>query len=208
MTYSSVRTTITPKTVNQALWFAARAKDSRDVHDFFDIQQRYLQLRQCGRSVSWLVRAKRQSRKIGSALPSLFDPSHLSLKDARQRAGEAYFGMAPPFACPAVGWTWAELDRHYQEMLTQRRKRGRRIKPASPSTQDDVRLCFSKPEFKGWQALRLTDLTPRHLTELIGAVHNARGHRSAEKTLAYVKAALTWAQSEKSIDSGLAERMP
>jgi hypothetical protein len=194
--------------VAEALRFAARATDSMNIRDYFDERQRYLQLRQRGRSVSWFVRAKGGSKKIGSAIPDCGDPEYLTLNEARRRAGEAYFGKPSPQVPPASGWTWAELDRHYQTLLTQRRRTGHRIKHPSNGTQSDVRLCFSKPEFAGWQRLSIADLTPLHLTDLINKVHKARGHRSCEKTLAYVKAALSWAQSENALESGLGGTFP
>jgi hypothetical protein len=43
---------------------------------------------------------------------------------------------------------------------------------------------------------------------LIEKVHEIRGHRSCEKALAYVKSALSWAQSENALESGLAGNFP
>jgi len=212
MTYKSVRTIITPKVVAEALRFAARASDATDIHDYFDERQHYLELRQRGRSVKWLVRAKGRTQTIGTAIPDRRNPNYLSLKDAQRRAGEIFFGMPPPQPAAPVSpqsrWTWAELDRRYQESLRLPRKTGKKIKRPSRATQDDVRLCFGKSELARWQTLRLVDMTPLHLIALINAVHDARGHRSCEKTLAYVKAALSWAQSQRPLESGLADKMP
>ena len=205
------RADIIPEVVAEALRLAASAKDSKHIRDFIDGKQHYLQLRQRGRSVSWFVRAKGRSQKIGSAIPDPANPEYLSLQVARQRAGEVFFGMAPKNALMLSkkgGWTWSELDRHYQAMLKHLRKVGKKIKRPSEGTQADVRLCFDKPEFESWRKIRLADLTPLHLIKLINEVHAARGHRSCEKTLAYVKAALSWAHSEMTIGSGLAASMP
>lgn len=125
----TVRTDITPKVVARAvLQLASSAKDSKDIRDWFDRKQHYLQLRQRGRSVSWFVRAKGQSQKIGSAIPDPGNPDYRDLKNARQRAGEVFFGMpskgAPTFSNQS-GWTWSELDRQYQDALKQPRKVGR-----------------------------------------------------------------------------------
>ena len=211
MTNRSVRTIITPKVVAEAVRFAALAQDSNDVRDYLDSKQHYLPLRQRGRSANWFVRAKGRSQKIGTAIWNGGDPEHLSLNEARQRAGEVYYAMPARrvgAAARLLGWTWGDLDRRYQALLEVPRKVGKRIKRPSRATQDDVRLCFAKPEFSRWQTLRLADLMPLHLIELLHAVHAARGHRNCEKTLAYVKAALSWAQAEKPLESGLADRMP
>ncbi|MEH2500258.1 hypothetical protein V1294_006737 [Bradyrhizobium sp. AZCC 1678] len=211
MAPKSQRKEITQAVVDEALARASRAKDSKEIHDYFDTTQRYLQLRQRGRSVSWFVRAKGQSRRIGSASQAPGDREFLSLKAARRKAGEVFFAMKPRSALNLSGrsgWTWAELDRQYQASLKLLRKKGKKIKRPSKGTQDDVRLCFGKPEFVGWRKIRLADLTDLNLIKLIGEVHTARGHRACEKTLAYVKAALSWAHSEQTIESGLAGAMP
>jgi hypothetical protein len=141
-----VRANITPKVVANAVRLASRAKDSKDIHDWFDLKQRYLQLRQRGRRVSWLVRAKGRSQKIGSAIRGHRDPDYMDLIEARQRAGEVYFAMPPKSALKLSsrpGWTWSELDRQYQVSLAGKRLVGKKIKRPVPSTQDDVRLCFN-----------------------------------------------------------------
>ena len=89
------RADINKEVVDHALRLAANAKDSKHIRDFIDGKQHYLQLRQRGRSVSWFVRAKGRSQKIGSAIPDPANPEYLSLQVARQRAGEVFFGMAP-----------------------------------------------------------------------------------------------------------------
>jgi hypothetical protein len=210
MTPKSQRKKITQKVVDEAVDLASLAKDSKEIHDYFDTKQPYLQLRQRGRSVSWFVRAKRRSKKMGSARPAPGDPTYLSLSRARQRADEVYFAMKPRGALTLLrsGWTWAELDREYQSYLKLSRKVGEKIKRPSQGTQDDVRLCFNKPEFVAWRKIKITDLTPLHLINLLKEVHVARGHRTARKTAAYVKAALNWALSQKTIESGLAGTMP
>ncbi|MEH2515339.1 hypothetical protein V1279_000912 [Bradyrhizobium sp. AZCC 1610] len=178
MAPKSQRKEITQAVVDEALARASRAKDSKEIHDYFDTTQRYLQLRQRGRSVSWFVRAKGQSRRIGSASQAPGDREFLSLKAARRKAGEVFFAMKPRSALNLSGrsgWTWAELDRQYQASLKLLRKKGKKIKRPSKGTQDDVRLCFGKPEFVGWRKIRLADLTDLNLIKLIGEVHTARG---------------------------------
>jgi hypothetical protein len=197
--------------VEQALYLASIAKDSKKIHDFADEKQRYLVLRQRGSQVGWFVRAKQRMKRIGNAKKEPGDPDFLDLRKARQTAGEQYYTMKPGRALKLSGeppWTWADLDREYRAHLGGRRQVGQRIKPPSPATQDDVRLCFNKPEFAAWQKIKIPELTPWHLIKLLDDVNAARGHRAAAKTAAYVKAALNWALSQKTIKSGLAGTMP
>ncbi len=197
--------------VEQALYLASIAKDSKKVHDYADIEHRYLVLRLRGSRVGWFVRAKRRMKRIGNARKEPGDPDFLDLRKARQKAAEQYYTMKPGRALEPSGeppWTWADLDREYRAYLGQRRHVGQRIKPPSPATQDDVRLCFDKPEFAAWQKIKIPALTPVHLIKLLKEVHAARGHRTAAKTAAYVKAALSWALSQRTIESGLAGTMP
>lgn len=197
--------------VQCALDLASIAKDSRKIHDYADTQQRYLVLRQRGRRVGWFVRCKRRMKWIGNAKKEPGAPDFLDLGKARRKAGEQYYTMKPSSALKLSGeplWTWADLDREYRSHLGQRHQVGQRIKPPSQATQDDVRLCFDKPEFASWQKLKLTELSPMHLIKLLKDIHAARGHRAVEKAAAYVKAALSWALSQRSIESDLAGAMP
>jgi len=45
----------------------ANAKDPTAICDWFDVRQHYLQLRQRGKQVSWFVRARGRSQRIGVA---------------------------------------------------------------------------------------------------------------------------------------------
>jgi hypothetical protein len=206
----SKRTKITPRIVTEALKRASVAKDSKDLYDYYDTKQRYLLLRQRGYRVGWFVRAKKRSRRLGSARKAPGE-DYLSLSQARQKAGETFFAMKPRGALKLAdnpGWTWSDLDREFQASLKDVRKKGRKIKEPRRSSQDDVKSSFKTPELGAWQKIRLANLTDLHLIELIGKVHQARGHRACEKLLAYVKAALSWARSERTLESGLAGTMP
>src|SRR6202035_2207476 len=150
----------------------------------------------------------RRMKRIGNAKKQPGDDDFLDLRKARQKAGAQYYTMTPGSALQLAGaapWTWADLDREYRAYLGQRRYVGQKIKLPSQATQDDVRLCFDKPEFATWQKIKIPELEPLHFTKLLKAVHAARGHRTTVKTAAYVKAALSWALSQRSIESGLAE---
>jgi hypothetical protein len=193
------------------LYLASIAKDSKKVHDYADSEQRYLVLRLRGSRVSWFVRAKGRMKRVGNAKKEPGDPDFLVLHKARQKAAEQYYTMKPRGGVKLSGepgWTWADLAQEYRAYLGRRRYVGHRIKPASEATQDDVTRCFDKPEFAVWQKIKVSELTPWHLIKLLDDVHAARGLRTAEKTAAYVKAALNWALSQKTIKSGLLGTMP
>lgn len=208
---ASVRVDITADVVKRAAGLAAKAKDSETISDWFDIRQHYLQLRQRGRQVTWFVRARGRSQKIGVAnsVRGEFDRGLLSIKAARDRAAEVYAGIE---AVEPVGreaaWRWSDLDREYQASLKETRLRGDRVKPPSRGTQDDVRLAFAKAPIAGLGKRRLTALTSLELTEAVDQVHINNGHRAACKVLAYVKSALTWALSKRGVKSGLHGTMP
>lgn len=210
----SVRIDITADVVKRADAMARAAKDSAAICDWFDIRQHYLQLRQRGKNLTWFVRARGRSQKIGVAnsIRGEFERGYLSIKQARDRAAEVYAGIEAPPKTVAVdsqrGWTWSDLDREYQASLKETRKRGNRVKPPSKGTQDDVRLAFAKPPIAALAAKALTKLTSLELTEAVDQVHLENGHRAACKAMAYVKSALTWALSKRGVKSGLHGTMP
>ncbi|WP_038965604.1 hypothetical protein [Bradyrhizobium diazoefficiens] len=211
----SVRVDITAEVVKTATDLAKKAKDSETISDWFDIRQHYLQLRQRGKQVTWYVRARGRSQRIGvaNAIRGDYDRDLLSIKQARDRAAEVYAGIeAPPKKVsagdPSPAWTWSDLDREYQASLTEPRWRAGRVKPPSKGTQDDVRLAFAKPPVAAFAPTLLPALTSLDLTRAIEKVHAENGHRAACKTLAYVKSALTWALSKRGEKSGLHGTMP
>jgi hypothetical protein len=207
MPYEMKRGRIDKHMVSEALNRARRAKDSSAVFDYFDEEDHYFLLRQRGRTVNWYVRAKGRSLKIGSARPG--DADLLTVKAARALAGQRYYAMRPKGARGmGAGWTWADLDREFQASLMQPRVVGNKIKHPVKGTQDEVRGCFNKPELEGWRRIRLAGLTPLHLRKLMDDIIARRGHSACVKTSIYVKRALTWAQSERTLESGLAETMP
>lgn len=204
----STRVLISDKTVTAALARAARAKDSKEVYDYCDTQQRYLILRQRGPRVGWFVRAKPRMQRIGNAKREPGDDSYLTVKKARDTAGERYYAMRSGRRPRTKGWSWADLDREFQASRRVKRKKGKRVKLPAPSTLSDIAGCFDKPQFAGWQAKRLSALTDVDLIELLDVIHRERGHGACCKTLAWVRAALTWARSERTIESGLVGVVP
>lgn len=210
---SSFRIDITAEVVKQAAAMAREAKDSTSIADWFDTRQHYLQLRQRGRQVTWYVRARGRSQKIGVAnsLRGEYDRGYLTIKAARDRAAKVYAGIEAPEAPEAVpeastAWTWADCDREYQASLKETRwvgGAGGREKPPSRGTQDDVRLAFAKPALQALHPTSLTEMQPIEIVRAIETIHAANGHRVACKTLAYVKSALTWAANKRGATSGL-----
>ncbi|MBR0914659.1 hypothetical protein [Bradyrhizobium japonicum] len=216
------RERITPAVVDQAIAAAKKATDSSRIADWNDTEQRYLTLRQRGRSVRWIVRAYGLSRKIGSATGIHVDPTYLSLRDAREKAKQVYADMAggkldqaPPEAAPEVlkppTWTWADLDREYQAMIAKPRWINRRMKPASQGTCDDVRLAFAKPSYQALHPRLLTELNRPLLNEARNGVvprdpdKRAGVHRQREKCVTYFRAAMSWAADKHPDESGLTE---
>lgn len=223
------RVEITAEVVKEAVRLAAAAKDSHLIQDWYDVGLPYLQLRQRGKSVTWYVRAKRRSQKLGLAsMPkgSMDRVGYLSVKEARAAAARAYDGIeAPPppvskskpepgAAVPdapvveAVGWTWADLTREFQENMKGMRIVGGKVKLPSQSTQDDVRSSFSKAPLVALGPKLLTALLPSDFTGAIKLIQTANGHRSAEKALTYAKSAMTWALGKRTDESGLGSTMP
>jgi hypothetical protein len=200
------RAQIGPETIKEAATAAAVAASTAEINDVNDTQQPYLTLRQRGKKVSWLCRAFGKSARLGGATGQHRDPEYLGLREAREAARLKYHDLAAQHGAdpaPAPAWTWADLDREFQQNLTQPRLSAKRIKPPSKGTMDDVRLMFAKPAIAALGPTALTALTSIAVVEAIDTVHNAHGQRVAAKAMAYVKSALTWALSKRGAKSGL-----
>ncbi|MDO9440581.1 MAG: hypothetical protein Q7T73_06800 [Beijerinckiaceae bacterium] len=215
------RLEINAATVKEALRLAAESTNSKQIQDFFDTRQLYLQLRQRGKRVSWFMRARGRSQLLGTAVleRGVVSGDYLTITAARDKAALIFAGLDPtPVPVPrkkegdeevATAWTWADLDREYQASLTvQRWVSGSKTKPPNRGTQDDVRLALSKPPLVTLGPKRLTDLKPRDLIMAIEEVHQVSGHRQCAKCLTYVKSALSWALSDKMIAAGLEDVLP
>ncbi len=198
-----------------ALAAEAVAGDVR-IYDTNDAQQPYLTLRRCGKRLSWLVRAYKKTKVFGAAnSPRSVGSDYLGVAAAREKAKDVYNEIrtaagvepAPEPAAPA-GWTWADLDREYQDSLKESRLRGKMVKPPSKGTRDDVRQMFAKPSVAALGPTLLTALVPLDVVRAVDAVHVENGHRVSEKTMAYIKSALSWALSKRGEKSGLHTTMP
>jgi hypothetical protein len=207
------RVKIDIKTMRRAAALAA-ARDPEGT-DFSDTEQRYLLIRQRGPAATWLVKSRGRTRVLGSAIEGRSGKSDfLALKAARDKAAQVYASIAagdpdaPPRPAPAPKpqvWTWSDLDREYQAVIAQPRWINRRRKAPAGGTMDDVRLAFAKAPLV---ALHPTPLPGLDKHAVSGAIEKIKGRRQREKCVAYVKAALTWAQDKRESVSGLAGVTP
>jgi hypothetical protein len=213
---SQKRVDINAEMVKNAI--AAASPGSDVINDWNDKTQSYLTLRQRGPSVRWLVRAYRTSRTIGSAVNERGGHGYLNIADARKKAAIVYGSLAsgdqapqprlPPTPEVKV-WTWADLDREYQALISKPRWINRRRKLPVKGTMDDVRLAFARPSYEALHQKLLTELNRRLLNGARDAIVSKdpdKGvHRQREKCVAYFKAAMTWAAGNKPDESGLTE---
>ncbi|WP_063994953.1 hypothetical protein [Bradyrhizobium sp.] len=205
---TQVRALIGPDDVKSAA-AAAKASPPGDeaIHDINDTELPYLTLRRRGKAVRWVVRSHGKTKVFGSAIGIHVDRTYLTLRAARDRAKRVYVELADAGPAAAIGetWTWGDLDREYQAMMSKPRYVNRRRKPASKSTSDDIRLAFAKPSLQALHPKRLTKLGLKALED---ALEKIESFRQREKCCAYFKAALTWAASKKRSASGLTADTP
>jgi hypothetical protein len=170
----------------------------------------YFMIRQRGGAAKWAVKAFNTTRIIGDVRER--HAGYLSPRAARERAAEVYAELksGPPPEAPAAevtaaekppGWTWRDLDREYQEMMSRPRWVNRREKPPSQGTSDDIRLAFARPSFQAMHGTLLTGIDRLAVNEARDAIES---HRQKEKNIAYFRAAMNWAAEDEQIDrSGL-----
>ncbi|MCK1442786.1 hypothetical protein IVB43_10330 [Bradyrhizobium sp. 48] len=204
----SERVDITADVVKKACDLARDATDSKQINDWFDNRQHYLQLRQRGRKVTWFVRARGRSQKIGSAVRPRGEydlGDFLKISEARDEAARVYAGIERPveqIAEAPAGWTWKDVDQGYQAAIAKPRWINRRLKPPSEGTSDDVRLAFAKEPYEALHPKLLSELDRPTLNK---ARDQIASFRQREKCVAYFKAAMTWAADNKPDESGLTE---
>ena len=123
------RKTIGPTTVGEAIKAAKGGYDG--VLEFVDELHPYLVLRVRGHSVSWLVKTRERTKKIGTPLPAdatipgrsrqraSAATKTLTLRDARDEAKREWpklYGTTAPEPKPLT-WTWAKLAEEYKQKL-------------------------------------------------------------------------------------------
>ncbi|UYO45740.1 hypothetical protein KQX63_06920 [Rhodopseudomonas palustris] len=207
------RCEISQATVTAAL-DAADAATNDSIREWADTRQPYLVLRQRGKSVSWYVRTRRASRRLGSPGRS-YKTADLNLREARQRAAalHAELAAAPPDPDPVVEerpacWTWSQMVDARLDLYAADRMSGVRVRIPSRSTQDDVRRALGividddtgvrrfdaekRPSLSALQDVRLDDLTADLVNEAIRGVVYASNRA---KVVTYARAAARWAAS-------------
>jgi integrase len=204
---ASTRQEITNETVSAAL--RAAAAGGTDIHDFADTRIPGFVLRVRGKSVSWLLKTRSHSKKLGA-------PPQVGVREARRLAEVARAEYpnrkekAPTVEPePATSfWTWGHLaDRYVDHLAHTRIKRGI-VRAPSAKTVSDARLAFSRAALSAWRDRPLPSLTATDLSDAVEATMAAVSYRQACKVLAYVKAALTWALSTNPRESGMVRVTP
>jgi integrase len=198
---TSQRVEIDPDLVSRALVQAQNGVTG--ILDYADVQQPFLTLRVRGHAVSWLVKTRAATRKIGS-------PPKMLVREARRQAPlvlaklhEAVPEDSSLDVSKSPAWTWDELRRRYKAHVKNPRiKRGRARHP-STATVNDVELSLYRDAFDDWREKKINTLRTGELVAAILEIQKAHSQRQCEKALSYTKAALTWALSNHATDSGL-----
>ncbi|MET4205159.1 hypothetical protein [Bradyrhizobium sp. LA6.12] len=157
----SKRCELTRKIVDEAVGMALAGKIER--FDFCDESQPYFVLRVRGHSLSWLVKTRDRTIKIGNAFPadkrerlperrmrtSKVGDKDLGLRDARQVAKLEWAKLGDLVEAPEEkrSWTWEQLVEGYKIYISGMREDARgQPKYPSKETSNDVRLIFARPE--------------------------------------------------------------
>jgi hypothetical protein len=168
--------------------------------------------------VSWLVKTRERTKKIGTPLPAdatipgrsrqraSAATKTLTLRDARDEAKREWpklYGTTAPEPKPLT-WTWAKLAEEYKAYISDLREdsQGRAIYP-SEETISDVARTFTHAPVKRWESRSLLDLNEDEFEAALKEVHDANGWDAHRKVRAYVQAALTWARKFRRTESGL-----
>lgn len=214
----STRCDLTAKVVEEAIALAIAGKTPR--FDYCDNSQPYFVLRVRAHSLSWLVKTRENSIKIGNAMPpekrkrlperrmraSKVGDEDLGLREARQRAKLEWAKLGNEVAAPEEKpcWTWDQLVEAYKTHISGMREdaRGQPIYP-SKETHSDVRLIFARLGVAKHANRLLNDLDEHWFEDVQEAVHEASGFDAYRKFRSYGRAALNWAQKLKRKESGL-----
>ncbi|RTM15249.1 MAG: hypothetical protein EKK33_01335 [Bradyrhizobiaceae bacterium] len=214
----SKRCELTVKVVDEAVAKALEGKTAR--FDYCDESQPYFVLRVRGHSLSWLVKTRDKTIKIGNAMPpqhrkrlperrmraSKVGDEDLGLRDARQSAKLEWAKLGNQVEEPEKKpcWTWDQLVEGYKTYISGMREdaRGQPVYPSN-ETQNDVRLIFARPEVAKHANRLLNHLGEQWFEDVQEALHEAYGFDAYRKFRSYGRAALNWAQKFKRKESGL-----
>lgn len=201
----SIKTDIDAVLVETAIAEARCGVDG--IKDYVDRAQPYLVLRLRRHAITWLVKTRASTRSIGS-------PPDVGVRRARRLAEDELARqrkVPPPLAADAdapPGWTWSDLLTQYIEYLSNPRIVNDRAREPSKNTIDDARLSLGRPAFDDWSDRQIRVLAPADLARAIRSIQSDVSHRQARKAYAYTKAALTWALSTHTDESGLSATSP
>jgi hypothetical protein len=217
---ASRRCELTAELVKEAIALALEGKTER--FDFSDESQPYFVLRVRGHSLSWLVKTRESTIKIGNAMPpqyrkrlperrmraSKVGDEDLGLREARQRAKLEWAKLGNQVEDPKEDkkpcWTWGQLVEGYKTYISGMREDARgQPKYPSKETSNDVRLIFARPEVAKHTNKLLNDLDAHWFEDVQEALHEAHGFDAYRKFRSYGRAALNWAQKFKRKESGL-----
>lgn len=180
------------------------------IFDYVDVHRSYLVLRVRGNAVSWLVKTRDMTRKIGA-------PPAMLVRKAKETAQETLIKLrrSPAIVAEddgipsaATGWTWDTLRKEYKKHVSNPRMKRGRPRHASNATVKDVELSLGRTAFEPWITRPINALTPGELVAAILKIQETHSHRQCEKSLSYTKAALTWALSNKPVECGLDQNSP
>jgi hypothetical protein len=195
---------ITLETIKQALAKAALGDKGRD--RWIDTQNKHLMLERRGKTVSWYLKDRNYTRKLGDVLKASYKAAdQLTPSDARKEADRLFAELKKSSGGTRGSvWTWAQLiDNRLDAYSDDREKRGL-IKIPSSHTQADIRNVFGidrkTKKFVSSKRPSLSILQNKPLNKLdIEIVGNAmraiEGRRPREKFLNYTKTFLSWAYS-------------
>lgn len=194
------------------------------LRDIRDKQQPYLVLRLRKHSLSWLVKTRDDSLKIGDAMPpgmqarlperrkraSKAGDEYLGLRHAREKARRKWAELGNRVEVPEKRscWTWGQLVNEYKKYISGMREdaRGKPIYP-SKETQSDVKGAFGRPAVERHTHKPLNELNEDWFEGVQEALHDEYGYDAYRKFRNYGRAALNWAQKFRRKESGLDGRM-
>jgi hypothetical protein len=216
---SQTRKKLTPETFAESIKTARAGTDG--VLDYVDEELPYLILRVRGHSMSWLVKTRDRTKKIGTPLAAdatipgrarqraSAATETLSLRAARKIAKREWAAMdgSPAPAAKPETWSWGKLDEEYQAYVSNFRENASgNIKHPSRETVSDVRQAFAHAPIAAWSRILLVDLNEDLFDDALKTIHRTQSWDAHRKARAYVQAALAWAAKYHGKESGLRGR--
>jgi hypothetical protein len=169
----SERCNLTSEKVDEAVELALEGKTPR--FDHCDINLPYFVLQVRGHSLSWLVKTRDNTIKIGNAMPpekrkrlpeprtraSKVGNEDLGLRQAQQKAKRKWAELGNQVETPQEKpcWTWDQFVEGYRTYVSGMREDARgQPKYPSKETQNDVGQAFRRPEVAKHAHRPLNDL--------------------------------------------------